>query len=172
MRAYIKYLIFFFVIFNFLTIGELASLRYNSFDYSRTGEFVRKVDHKKKNSCFKYIHFFINSSNFQAFIFNISDYKSFTTAIIKIKVKKQNSIKFRTGIYQTQFLKPIRLNNAKESKNDLYENGDSKERIHQACKLFHVMIIKMLNQLSFSKCINQKTKVSGLLKKSGRYLDG
>jgi hypothetical protein len=171
LRKCFKYLIFFFAIFNFLTIGVLANLRYNTLDYNRTAEYVQKIKPKTKKSFFIYRHFFLSRNNFQYFIFSSSGYKAYKTEQIKLKVKEQDLLKINTC--PLEFLKLRTINKSRDSiKKDLYERVDSKKRVCLTCNFHHVMIIKMYNQLSFSKCINQKTKVSGFLIKSNRYLNG
>lgn len=168
MRKCFKYLILFFAIFNFLTIGVLANLRYNTLDYNRTAEYVQKIRPKTKKGAFIYRHFFLLKNNFQYFIFSSSGYKVYTTAQIRLKVKEQDLLKF--NICLQRCLKFRTINKSRDSiKKDLYEKVDSKERVCMTCNFYHVMIIKLYNQLSFSKCINQKTKVSGFLIKSSRY---
>lgn len=149
-----------------MTIGVFTNLRYNSLDYNRTAGYVRKVKPKAKKGYFKYCHFFLSSNNFQYFIFSTSDYKECITEQIKLKVKKQDLLRF--SICQLQFLKFRKFN----KNQDLYGKVDLEKQVYLICNLSHVMIIILFNQLSFSKCINQKTKVASLLKKSGRYLDG
>ena len=165
-----KYLIFFFAIFSFLTIGVLANLRYNTLDYNRTAEYVQKIRPKTKKGSFIYRHFFLSRNNFQYFIFSSSGYKEYTTEQIKLKVKEQDSLKF--NIYPIEFLKFRTINKSRDSIKKICTKGRFKKRVYLTCNFHHVVIIKMFNQLSFSKCINQKTKVSGFLIKSNRYLDG
>lgn len=163
-------MIFFFVIFNFLTIGGFTNLRYKSSDYNRTAEYVRKIKSKTEKGYFKYRHFFLSSNNFQCFIFSIADYRDYITEQIKLKTKEQNLLKL--NICHLQFLKFRRINKNQNLNKDLYEKVDSEKRVYLTCKLFLVRIIKKCNQLSFSECINQKTKVACPLTKSGQYLDG
>ena len=170
MRKSFTYLIFFFAIFNFLTIGVLANVRFNTFDYNRTAECVEKIRPNTKKVSFYYRHFFLSKNNFQYFIFSFSCYKAYTTGQIKLKFKQLYLLKF--NIYPLKFLKLRTSNKNRDVKqNDLYEKADSFKCVCLTCNFQPVMIIKMFNQLSFSKCINQETKVSGLLKKSNPYSD-
>jgi hypothetical protein len=173
MRLNLKYLIPFFVLFNFLTIGVNANLQYSSQDYSRTAEYIQKFKSRySQKDSYNYRHFFFNKNGIQYFISCIKICHDYFTQQILIIIKAQKSLFHIIGVSLLIFFKYIKGCKNKDSKTDLYEKVDSRKNICLACSFLHAMIIKTCNQLSFSKCINQRMKVAWPLKKSRSYVDG